>query len=131
MRFDLLFVSRRRLYIPFDPAARVLSFTIKRSYAQHATQASPPSQNTLPPPAIRRRAGPFPSLHPSSEKFVDLKSIESRPSPSSPKPPSLTSSKSKKKKKSRTVKTCIARPLSQRGIYQERAQFGQSFEKLS
>lgn len=117
MRFDLLFVSRRRFLMPFDPAARVFSSAIKRSYAQHATQASPNAENSSLPPSKRPRhrdsgaPSPFSSPHSTSKylepatrlnniksnnlKSNNLKSLKSRPSTSS----SPISSKRKKKKK--------------------------------
>ena len=115
MRFDLLFVNRHRFFKSFDPAARVLSSAIKRSYTQHATQSSPPAQNTSPLPTNKRRRGrassgapsPFSSPHPTPKyaelatRLNSLKPFERRPSPPSPKPkqPSFTSSKRKKRKK--------------------------------
>ena len=55
MRLDLLFVYRHRLLMHIDPATRVLSSAVKRSYSQHATQSSPRAQNVSPPPAKRHR----------------------------------------------------------------------------
>ena len=112
MRFDLLLVYRHRLLMPFDPAARVFSSAIKRSYSQHATQSLPRAQNTSPPPAKRHRGAassdapsPFPSAHSSSkQKHFKLatrppRSFEPGPSSSSPRQPSFISLKRSKKKK--------------------------------
>jgi hypothetical protein len=103
MRFDLLFVNRHRHFMPLDPAARVISSAIKRSYTQHATQFSPSAQNIPPPPAKRSRHRASP--HSTTSKYVELaarlnnlKSLEPHP-PSSPKQSSFTSSKKGKKKR--------------------------------
>lgn len=122
MRFDLLFVNRHRLLMPFDPAARVFSSAIKRSYSQHATQSASRAQNTSPPPAKRRRhrapsgaPSPFSSPHPIS-KHVQLTAHlnnlkpESRSSPTSPKQPSFISPKRKKKKAVVKPKTVLSGP---------------------
>lgn len=78
--------------MPFDPAARGFSSAIKRSYAQHATQASPSAQSSSQPPAKRRRhrdsggPSPFSSPHSTFElatRLNNLKSHKSRPSTSS------------------------------------------------
>ena len=100
--------------MPFDPAGRVLSSAIKRSYSQHATQPLPRAQNTSPPPAKRRRhkassgASSFSSPHPTSKydqlttHVNNLKSFK-RPSNSSPKQPSISSKRSKKALPPKTV----------------------------
>jgi hypothetical protein len=122
MRFDILFVNRHRLLMPFDPAARAFSSAIKRSYAQHATQTSPRAQNSSPPPAKRRRQSdsgapsPFSSPHSTSKylklatRLNDLKSFEPRPSTSSKRGPSSFLPKRKKKKTVLQQKTVLPGP---------------------
>jgi hypothetical protein len=121
MKFDLLFVNRHRLLMPFDPAARVLSSAIKRSYSQHATQSSPRAQNTSLPPAKRHpetassgAPSPFSSAHSTSKHFKLAtrlpKSFEPGPSSSSPKQSSFISPKRSNKKKSVVQKTVLPGP---------------------
>lgn len=121
MRFDLLFVNRRRLRMSFDPAARVLSSAIKRSYSQHATQTSPRAQNTSPPPAKRHRGAASsgaPSPHSSARspsKHFNLatrlpRSFEPGFSSSSPRRPSSLSLKNSKKKPVVRPKTVLPGP---------------------
>jgi len=98
MRFDLLLVCRRRLLLQFDPATRVLSSNIKRSYSQHATQALPHTQNPSPPPAKHPRGAassdepsPFSYARSAPKQMASRKpsrSSEPGPSTSSPKQPS-------------------------------------------
>ena len=120
MRFDLLFVNRHRLLMPFDPTARVFSSAIKRSYSQHATQSSPRAQHTSPPPAKRHRGAassgapsPFSSAHSSKHFKLATRlptSFEQGPSSSLPRQPSFTSLKRSKKKKPVQAKTVLPGP---------------------
>ena len=109
MKFDLLFVYRHRLLMPVDPATRVLSSAIKRSYSQHAaTQSSSRAQNALPPPAKRHRGAassgaPFSSAYSTSKRLKlathPSRSFDPGPSSSSPRQNAKRGSLQRSKKK--------------------------------
>jgi hypothetical protein len=101
-----------------DPATRVLSSAIKRSYAQHATQSSPRAQNHSPPPPAKRGAAssgapsPFSSAHSTSKHFK----LATRPSKSSQPSPSSSSLKQPTKNAKRAHKHSKKNPVVQKAV---------------
>jgi hypothetical protein len=108
----IVFASRRRLLMQFDPTTRAISSAIKQ-YSQHATQFSRRTENAFPPTAKRHR-GPAPSTSKHLKLATRKPSKFSEPSPSTPRQSSLNakqdSLKPSKKQPVIEPKTILAGP---------------------